>query len=258
VDVRILPFLLLSLLLAGPAFARTAGPVGECFAQYDAGDYDDAASCFLLYAGQGGERYDGRLLYDAGNAYSRAGRLGEAIWAYRLALLDLPRDGDLRANLATVRADAVDDLSPPHARGPLGTAVLAPYDALSARELLLLGTIAWALFFTLLAVRTRRPFPFAIGGVLPILGLVAVLGLTGYLARTRQVNAHPVAVVTVPEVTLRSGRDVRSVDLAKLHTGAEIAVVRQDAPWIQVAVGEDVRGWVPDTSVALVRPGALQ
>jgi hypothetical protein len=164
----------------------------------------------------------------------------------------------LRANLATVRADAVDDLSPPHARGPLGTAVLAPYDALSARELLLLGTIAWALFFTLLAVRTRRPFPFAIGGVLPILGLVAVLGLTGYLARTRQVNAHPVAVVTVPEVTLRSGRDVRSVDLAKLHTGAEIAVVRQDAPWIQVAVGEDVRGWVPDTSVALVRPGALQ
>ncbi len=256
--IRLLSLSVAVVLVAGVAFARTAGPVGECFGHYDAGRYDDAASCFLLHAAEGGERYDGRLLYDAGNAYSRAGKTGEAIWAYRLALLDLPRDGDLRANLETARAKAVDDLADPHTRGAVGTALLAPYDALSAREMLLLGTGAWALFFTLMAVRTRRPFPFATMGALPVLALVAVLGLTGYLARTRQVTAHPVAVVTVDEITLRSGRDVRSVDLAKLHAGAEIAVVAQDAPWIQVRLGDDVRGWLPDTAVALVRPGVLQ
>jgi len=258
VDVKRVIAVAFTLLLSAAAFARTAGPVGECFTHYDAGRYADAASCFLLHAADGGDRYDGALLYDAGNAYSRDGEVGEAIWAYRLALLDRPRDGDLRANLATARAKAVDDLPDPHTRGPVGRALLAPYDALSAREMLLLGTAAWALFFTLMAVRTRRPFPFATMGALPTFALVAVLGFTGYLARTRQVEAHPVAVVTVDEITLRSGRDVRSVDLAKLHAGAEVVVVAQDAPWIQVGLGDGVRGWLPGTSVALVRPGVLQ
>jgi tetratricopeptide (TPR) repeat protein len=242
----------------GLASARTAGPVGACFDDYEAGRYEDAAGCFLLHAAEGGERFDAHLLYNTGNAYHREGRYAEAIWAYRLALLDLPRDGDLRANLDTARAKAVDDLPAPLARGAVGRALLAPYDSLSGREMLLLGTIAWALFFIGLAVRVHRPFSFGTMGALPLLGLVAVLGLVGHVARSRQIESRPVAVVIVDEVTLRSGRDLRSVDLARIHAGAEIAVIAKDAPWIQVRLGEDLRGWIPDTAVALVRPGALR
>ena len=89
-------------------------------------------------------------------------------------------------------------------------------------------------------------------------GAVATLGLGGYFARTAQLERRPLAVVTAEEVTLRSGRDIDSVDLAKLHAGAELAVVSRDAPWVQVRLGGDVRGWVPDASVALVRPTSLQ
>jgi uncharacterized protein YgiM (DUF1202 family) len=95
-------------------------------------------------------------------------------------------------------------------------------------------------------------------GALPILGLVAALGLVGHVARVRQVESRPVAVVIVDEVTLRSGRDVRSVDLARVHAGAEIAVIAKDSPWLQVRLSEEVRGWIPDNTVALVRPGALR
>ena len=245
--------------LAAPAWAaRPVGPVGQCFAHYDAGKYEDAAGCFLLRASEGGERYDAQLLYNAGNAFHRDGSFPDAIWAYRLALLDLPRDGDLRANLETARGSTTDDLPPPHERGPVGKALLAPYDSLSQREMLVVGTASWALFFLGMAVRTRRPFPFATMGALPILGIVAVLGITGHIARSRQVDRNPVAVVVVEETTLRSGRDAGSVDLARLHGGAEIAVVQEDAPWVQVTLGGDVRGWLPDASIALVRPGALR
>ena len=244
--------------IAGVARARTEGPVGECFDHYAEGRYEDASGCFLLHAAAEGERFDGHLLYDAGNAYYRDGRYAEAIWAYRLAMLDLPRDGDLRANLTTARKKVVDDLPAPHARGPLGRALLAPYDSLSAREMLLVGTFAWVLFFVGLAVRTQRPFPFAALGALPLLAVVAVFGIGGHLARASQIESHPVAVVVAPEITLRSGRDLQSVDLARLHAGAEVAVVTRDAPWTQVSLGGGVRGWVPDTAVALVRPGSLR
>lgn len=256
--MRALLALLLVALSASPAFARTEGPVGACFDDYDAGRYEAAAGCFLLHAADGGDRFDAQLLYDAGNAYYRDGKIGEAVWAYRLAQLDRPRDGDLRANLASARAKAVDDLTDPFARGPVATALLAPYDALSGREMLLVGTFAWALLFTALAVRTRRPFAWTAFGAVPVLALIAALGLGGYLARTAQVERRPLAVVTADEVTLRSGRDVNSVDLAKLHAGAELAVVSRDAPWVQVRLEGDVRGWVPDTAVALVRPTSLQ
>jgi uncharacterized protein YgiM (DUF1202 family) len=129
---------------------------------------------------------------------------------------------------------------------------LAPYDALSAADLLIVGTIAWFLLFAFLTLRMWRDEPLL---SLPtvLLAIVAVAGLGGHLARSYQINEQPLAVVLADEVTLRSGRDLRSAELARLHEGAELQVVEEASGWTQVTLSTGQRGWLPQDSLGLAR-----
>lgn len=241
------------LLLVSPAAAQEVAqaPGAACTAAYEGGQYQAAAECFRGLQSDG--HRNGHLLYNEGNAWYRAGDIGRAVLAYRRALIFLPRDGDVVANLRSARQRATDDLEPPDTRGALLGTVLAPYDALGPRELLVVGSVAWALFFGLLAVRVRRDLPGG-AGPLVLLALLAASALIGWSARSYQLAAHPLAVVVGDEVTLRSGRDLQSVDLVRLHAGAEVRVVEEDAAWIQVALSSGQRGWLPSSELGLVRP----
>lgn len=245
--------LLLVMMLALPASAQqVAQPASfDCGALYEAGSYAEAAACFGSLEATG--NHNGHVLYNQGNAWYRAGDVGRAVHAYRRALLYLPRDGDVRANLASARSRAKDALEPPDSRGALGRALLAPYDSFSAGELLLLGSLAWALLFSALAVRTRREL-IGGAGLLVLIAIFAGLNLIGWTARSYQLRQHPVAVVLSAEVTLRSGRDLQSVDLARLHAGAEGRVVERTDDWVQVALSSGQRGWLPASEVGLVLP----
>jgi len=233
-------------LFAAPAAAQTF----DCPTLYEKGEYGAAAECFEALARQGNG--NGHLFYNLGNARYREGSLGEAITAWRRAELFLPRDGDLRANLKRGREQAKDDLAPPGERAALGRTLMGPYDALAGSELLLLGAVAWTLLLLLAAVRLSRPIPGG-GAVAALLGLIVVLGLGGSSLRSYTISRHPVAVVLAEEVTLRSGRDVLSTDLAKLHEGAEVTVVEVSEGWVQVALSTGLRGWLSRGSVGLVQ-----
>jgi tetratricopeptide (TPR) repeat protein len=222
----------------------------NCPALYDSGDYVSAASCFSSLEANG--NHNGHLLYNLGNALQQAGETGEAILAYRRAQLFLPRDGDLVANLASARDKARDDLSPPGQREALAATLLAPYDSLSAAELLLLGTLAWALLFALLTLRSWRAEPLLSLPVV-LLAVLAMLALGGHVARSYQVSKQPTGVVLADEVTLRSGRDLRSVELARLHEGAELTVLDEVSDWTQVRLSTGQRGWLPRSSLGLTR-----
>jgi hypothetical protein len=134
----------------------------------------------------------------------------------------------------------------------LSGTLLLPYDRLAPGELCWLGSIAWALFLLFFAIRLWRPTP-ALNIVLPVIGLVAILGLSGAVARSLQLANQPLGVVLADEVTLRSGRDVQSVDLARLHEGAELSVLELDDAWIQVELITGVRGWLSRDVIGLVQ-----
>lgn len=245
--------ILVLLLLVAPAAAQELGasPGADCSSKYGAGDYAEAAACFRALEAAG--HRNGHLLYNEGNAWYRAGDTGRAVLAFRRAAIYLPRDGDVRANLQSARRRAKDDLAPPDTRGALASTVLAPYDALSPGELLWLGSVAWALLFGLLAVRVRRELPGGVGPLI-LLASLAAAALIGWSARSYQLTASPLAVVVGQEVTLRSGRDLQSVDLVRLHAGAEVRVVEEGGSWYQVALSSGQRGWLPGSEVGLVRP----
>jgi hypothetical protein len=229
---------------------RAAGPE-DCLQRYDAGDYPGAAQCLTELMAQG--HHNGHLWYDLGCAWLRAGETGRAVHAFRSASLYLPRDGDVEANLAAARKLVQDDLPPPSARGPVLSAILAPFDVLSEGELRLLGLGLGAVGWGLLVLRLRLVSgPISAAGVT---GAVLGLALQGAAwERGAALVDHPVAVVLDEEVTLRSGRDVRSVDLARLHEGAEVLRLGEDTGWAQVRLADGKRGWLPASSLLVVLP----
>jgi len=223
----------------------------DCSGLYNSGDYAASVGCFESLVAGG--VHNGHLLYNLGNAHYRSGDPARALLAYRQASLYLPRDGDLKANLSSARGQVQDKLDPPDIRSPLMSTLLAPYDALSQRELLLTGAVSWVLLMVLGIVRTRRGFGYArlAAGVL---GVIALFGLIGGTARSYQNEQHPIAVLLAEEATVRSGRDVRSTDLVRLHSGAEIAVLEIGTDWMQVRLSNGTRGWLPTDALGLVRP----
>jgi len=131
--------------------------------------------------------------------------------------------------------------------------LLGPYDALSQRELLLTGATGWLLLMLVFALRLRNRFAYArLAGVL--MGAVALFGLLGGIARSYQTSEQPIAVVLAEEATVRSGRDVRSTDLVRLHAGAELRILEQRGEWTQVALSNGTRGWLNVDSLGLVQP----
>jgi tetratricopeptide (TPR) repeat protein len=244
--------MLMLTLIPGTVSAQQEGAANnyDCPALYDSGNYPSAADCFTSL--EAGGNHNGHLLYNLGNALQQAGKTGEAILAYRRAQLFLPRDGDLAANLASARDKARDDLPPPGEREAIAATLLAPYDSLSAAELLVIGALAWALLFTLLTLRSWRDENL-LSLPMVLLAVVAVLSLGGHLARSYQVSEQPTGVVLEEEVTLRSGRDLRSVELARLHEGAELDVLAEEPDWTQVRLSTGQKGWLPRSSVGLAR-----
>ena len=244
---------LTGLALPSRAFAEDGAPMDrfDCPGLYRDGDFLSAAACFESQEIAG--KHDGPLLYNLGNSYYRAGEVGRAILAYRRAALFLPRDADLRANLDFARNQRADDLEPPDERSPMLDTLLAPYDTLSRTQMLLLGLGAWVVLFGLLSYRLVRPLST---WKLPAAGLafIALFGLIGASARSYQTEHHPIAVVLVPEVTVRSGQDPHSTDLVRLHAGAEIKVVERGESYMQVALSTGTRGWLRSEALGLVQP----
>jgi tetratricopeptide (TPR) repeat protein len=208
--MRVLIPAALLVLTAAPAAAQSF----DCPTLYDEGSYAAAGDCFEQLGQQG--HHNGHVLYNLGNSRYREGALGDALVAWRRAELYIPRDADLKANLKRGRDQARDDLAPAGQRGALARTLLGPYDALTSSELLLLGALAWALLLLVLGIRLSRPVP-GWQGVAAVLALLVLFGLGGWSVRSYSISEHPAAVILADEVTLRSGRDVLSTDLARLH-----------------------------------------
>ena len=92
--------LLSTFLLAASAGAQIDPKVAAAERAYRSGDYVAAAEGFAVAAQRQGA--DRRLFYNLGNSLFRQQRWAEALVAYRRALLAMPRDAELLANIRLV------------------------------------------------------------------------------------------------------------------------------------------------------------
>ena len=206
---------------------------------YEAGSYEDAAAGFRQVLAAGVE--NGHVLYDLGNAYLRNGELGRAIASYRRSQALLPRNQDVRANLAFARRSAKDAIAPPTPSATLSTLLFWHYNfsrselAFTVLGLNLLFWLALALHLFRRRSEVLRWATFAL--------LLLLLATAGSLA-AHYFFPSRIAVVIPQEIDAHNGPDTESVVRFKLHAGTEVAVKDRRQGWLRVALPEGQQGWI--------------
>lgn len=204
---------------------------------------------------------NGRLWTNLGNAELEAGRLGEAIAAYREADRLLPGDVTVRANLTEARNRV------PASFDRDGVVVL--YDSVSDGWHLLgfetrwwLAACGWVGFWGLLSVRLlsrRRDSAGAEGGSLAWRAGLTGLASLGILAGTTIAldlaeDAWRTPGVLLESTTVRSGNGetFRAVFSENLPAGVEFELLETRPGWHHVAFGDGRTGWVRSDHASIV------
>jgi len=213
---------------------------------YQDGDYDAAIEAYEAVLGAGFE--SGDLYYNVGNAYFKSGDLGRSILSWERALVRMPGNLDVLANLELARsltADAVEalprfwllsaagwwvDLLP---RGALATVVVLAWLALTGGGMVrILSRGEWL---------RRLGYWLALGGAVG----VVVLG-TNLVVREFGLGQHERAVILAEVVAVRSApAEDDDLTLFEIHEGTRVRIDQRTGTWAEVVLDDGKVGWIP-------------
>ncbi len=246
------------LLLAGLAIAITilnpkveadATAVEAANQLYVAGHYAEAAQIYEEQIARGVQ--DSAVFYNLGNVYFQQGDLGRAVLNLERAAQLNPRDGDIEANLALVRAQTTE-LFAEEAAGPLTTLAQITSE-LTENETAVLVLGIWFLLGFLLVVRQQAESKWVRKGVQYAAALVLILLLlsgASLASRTFLEQTQPSGVVVSPSVAISSEPGVEFTTKFSLSGGTAVNLVEQQGNWIRLdtPTGAD-DSWVPAEAV---------
>lgn len=189
------------------------------------------------------------VLFNQGNAWLQAGKLGRAIASYRTARALAPRDEEVHAGLRLARSRVA---AAGRTTERLETRWLG---WLRAREWAVLAVAVSSVAGLVLLVREFRPRARAMGrgAVSTLAGLaLALVGLafwSGRLERTASV------VVVVPEASARFGPLEEAQAAFVIPDGTELTVLDRKGSWFEVRDPGGRRGWIAEGQVGVVGGG---
>jgi hypothetical protein len=230
----------------------TATPMVEANRLYEEGRYAEAAKRYQALVDAG--LVHTHLYYNLGNAYFKSGDLGHAMLNYRRAQRLLPRDPDVRNNLALALAKTQDRI-PAEGTGATTQILHRLFEWTTPCELAFAALIGWlgvcgSLIAAVLAASHRRALLYA-SGVAAILVLAATLSAGVWLFDE---NSRPPAVVVVDRTTLRSGPGESYPQEFSLHAGAPVRVIERRAGWTRVLLPGELQGWAQDEAIEEIVP----
>ena len=193
---------------------------------------------------------NGDIYYNLGNIYLKTGEIGRAIHSYRTAALFMPRNQDLKANLAYARSQTKDRLEG-KGRFSILRSLCFWYDAFSLQELATALVVVNALFWTIALIRIWFRNELLYWSFLASLILLVTIGTTWGVKAYQPLLAQEGVVIT-GELPLRSGNDLKSTVLFYLHDGAEVDVVSQNNGWVKIQLPDGKKGWAQKSFVGIV------
>jgi len=220
---------------------------------YNTGSYAEAAQMYEQLLSQG--IVDSTLYYNLGNAYYVQGDPGRAILNYqRAARLD-PRDPDIRANLALVRAQSAHEtINEPNS--PLQSLANFTSSWLTLDETALLSLVLWFLIgFLVLTYRQFQPGKIRTltqyGLILATL-IFLVAGIS-FGCRLYAEHTRPEAVIIAEQVTINSSPGDEFATDFHLASGTEVELIDIQGSWAHLALPNDILdGWIPLSSIETV------
>ncbi len=214
---------------------------------YKNGNYSEALRLYSELSKQG--QSSPHLSYNLGNTYFRLGDTGNAIMHYERARIFMPRDANLNFNLGYVRDRIRDAIEPPSQ--PFGT-IFFWLDSFSPDEIFIIFSIINFLFFSVLILRMfmNKEWTF----IVLIIFLVAWLGAgVSFGVKYYQVASDNRAAILAPEAPVLAGPDSKDTELFKLHAGAIVKTEKKEGSWSLIKIQGDKRGWIPDSSIGMIK-----
>jgi len=232
-------------LVAGPMLAQNGDPdelAREAAVAYEAGDFEAAVTLFEAAIEAGGAHPT--LFFNLGNAYYEAGQLGPAMLNYRRSARLAPRDADVRANLALVRALRVDFQG--DEANIIDRLATLSANSLTRTEQIGLTLMLWTLWFGVAAVwavgwlpRRRETAVVLAGGA-----LIVALAVSLLLARLYTDAVRPPAVVLANAASVTSGPGTEYLEIYRLHAAAEMRLLDFADGWARFVLPDGRQGWI--------------
>jgi Flp pilus assembly protein TadD len=213
---------------------------------YEQGKFAEAAAAYKQMIQSG--TVSSAVYFNLGNAYFKAGQLGQAIAAIREAENLTPRDPDVRANLQFIRAKVQAPTGAPATwQQWLTTLTLNEWAILTA-------AIVWLWLGLWIVIQFR---PKLAQSVRPLLwcGGAAILLCGGCMYAAWTSESTKTAIVVAKDVILHNGPLDEAPTAATVHDGAELNVLDTKNDWLQVRVDNQRVGWLKREQV-IVASGA--
>jgi tetratricopeptide (TPR) repeat protein len=236
---------LASVSLAAPACAQDE-LVTRANVAYQEGDWQGAIDAYEAVRSAGFE--SAGLYYNLGNAYFKAGELGQAILAWERALQRSPGDADTRANLTLAReltADAIEPLPDFW----LFSVISWWVDLLPRTLLITVVAVGWLALAggAVLRILARAPGMGRVGRWLVAAGAVTVLLMgTNLVAREFGVGRAERAIILAETVPVRSApAEDDDLVLFQVHEGTRVRIEQRTGAWAEVVLDDGKVGWLP-------------
>ena len=214
---------------------------------YLEGRYGAAANGYESLVDQG--HINGHVFYNLGNCYIRLNQIGLAILNYKKAQLLLPRDGDLRANLAYARSLTQDRLETTDSS--LRHTLAFWYFSMNLQQLLFACCLLFLLFWISALIKLYRDSE-TIRWILALSLLLSVVMAVSTGLKVKETVRSSKGVILNQEAPIRAGFSRNDTTLFVLHEGTEFSVLDQKKGWWKIALPDGKKGWLPTESGGLI------
>ena len=207
--------------------------------------YKQAAQKYLKIIQQGYQ--DPSLFYNLGNAYFKAGELGRAILFYQRAKQLLPRDIDIKKNLAYAESLTIDkiDVDKPGFISTLWEKITS-FLTINELTILITGIYFLLILSSLLAiVKKRGPFRKIMIQLIILFSTLFILTGAILLQGIYQIKIAPYGVVISKVVEVKSGPEENLATLFSLHEGTTFLIQQKRGDWLQIILKTGWSGWLP-------------
>jgi len=210
---------------------------------YEEARYKEAAAAYqeILKSDEG----SAAIYFNLGNAFFKAGQLGQAIVAYRTAQNLAPRDPDVRANLQFARETA---------QGPRIEAgrVERFFSKLNLDEWTFIAAGAvWLWLLIQAAMQLNPTLRVSLRMLSHTLASIALVFCACLVASIYNFKEVRIATVTVEQAQVRNGPLEESQSAFAVHDGAELRALDFKGDWIMVSAGPGRTGWIRRDAVVL-------
>ncbi len=245
----------LSLIFVLPLSRTIAAPVDYWFEKANAFYEQQAFDSALVYYEKIVESdvRNNAVFYNLGNTYFRLKKPGLSLLNFEKAQKLAPNDLDIRANIRFVQSTLVDRLPPP--QQSFIEAVLR-----YLHNMISLNTQLWLVFFLLLALSILFAVALYAGANLRlwIIYISSILLFTTVCCgasmgvKIYSIATMQEAIALAPSVDAINQPNGSKV-LFTVHEGTKFRVLKQLGEWSLVGLPTGVSGWMPTSSLGIIR-----